>query len=125
MSHDRLMKKLLILPILLISACTTHRVNVDNHSVKYVTNYNTQVPGRSSEQVAYNPPVEYSQYTQKRTTIFEVPDDAADNLSAPAPVARVTPNVYQTPMAGRTPFPRNQQQAYGVPPAPQIYFYGY
>jgi hypothetical protein len=128
------MKKLILLPMLLtVVSCTTHKVKVDDHSTKYVTNYNTNIQ-RGNQQDPPSPeyyPVEQPQRVQRTTTINEVSDPVTADLSLidpswqrtlppPQPQRRTYPT-YPRGYARNNPMPRIIDGTY---PAAPIYYFG-
>lgn len=111
--------------LLTLVSCTTHRVKVDDHSVKYVTNYN--IAGKNNEPTPqYYPHQENPPAYRSSTTTQEIYQDPITDLSLippePQRLARTYPN-YPRGYAGAGVMPRNEQiRSMGYPPAPVFYF---
>lgn len=132
-----------------LAAC--HTTKVDDHSMKYVTNYNTMVQSKPQQQpqrefntryeeadetTSVIPRRNYRELTQRNTVIRELSDsDPVTSLAlieppqnnqnfVPIPVPSPRRQQQYVPMAGVMPTPRaNQRFIMGFPPAPQLYFY--
>lgn len=127
------MKKLILTTtVALLGACTTYRS--DNHSIKYTTNYNTNVsPPKNSPNggvdLASSESVEEQFKNPEEMTLDEVsPFIRPKPLLKKSTVVKtyiepIRPSAV-VPMAGVTPFPRNHWMN-GHSQAPQLYFYGY
>ena len=132
------MKKLILTTtVALLGACTTYRS--DNHSIKYTTNYNTNVSppknnqsfsgGASLPDLASSESVEEQFKNPEEMTLDEVsPFIRPKPLLKKSTVVKtyiepIRPSAV-VPMAGVTPFPRNHWMN-GHSQAPQLYFYGY
>lgn len=132
------MKHLIIASAITFSACTTYKS--DNHSIKYTTNYNTNVtpPSRNSPITSNEPRLPDLVNSSEE---FKNPEEL--NMDDVSPLIKSKPllkksTVVRTyvepirpsavvPMAGVTPFPRDHWMYRNVTPsnAPQLYFYGY
>lgn len=112
-----------------LCACTTYKA--DNHSVKYTTNYNTNISPSKNGDSSLASSDEFK--NPEETSLDEVSPFVPKPFLKKGPVVRtyVEPTRQYpsavVPMAGVAPFSRNhwmhRDSNFGAPP--QLYFYGY